>query len=705
MLMVVCPLLNYNLMLDFIWKYKYVCFLFIFSVFIYSCFLISNPKIFFETERILKYADDIQVELKESFNDKNLLLVGIEFDDTISYQQIRDLDSVYQIIKDDSLVSIERSIFSDKRMIFSGLFFHSFNVLNINDISAYNNSIKKLITKPSLFLSDNFKSLFFIIEIKNGVNEQLQNNIINKIKKNFYLANPINVFVSGQIPSELYMQKKVVSELILLTILSAVFCFLILWIFTLNIRFVILTLLSVLFSIVISMSVSQLIYGGIELVMIIMPAIIFIVCVSDLMHLINNDNITHDNKFEFFKQKIKNIGIPVGLTSLTTAIGFLSFCFSEVLPITRFGIITTIGILISLSIILVSYAICVDLNLHLFKGNKKLNILINDFISSIIRFNNKLYLRIIIISMILFSFYGIAKISVDNYLTDEVNKKSKLFKEMSFFNENFGGIKPISFKIAITDDVDINQLIEFENFLENKGFSLDLSINRLIDNPELVSRKLFKKITKDIYKIQTRMPDIGSRESFLVFNEVKQKAKALNLDLKMGGAGYLFDQVSNKLTKEILYGLLIAILTIGILFIIINDFNIRYFIVALIPNVFPILVAIGILCMSDFYFSLSNAFIFAIVFGLIVDDSIHILSSYRFNIKKGMDKEKAIEKSLTITARAVIKTTIIVIVSLIPLLMSEFKSVSQLSIITILSAIIAIIFDLIYLPKLIRKLL
>ena len=48
---------------------------------------------------------------------------------------------------------------------------------------------------------------------------------------------------------------------------------------------------------------------------------------SDLMHLINNDNITHDNKFEFFKQKIKNIGIPVGLTSLTTAIVFFKFLF------------------------------------------------------------------------------------------------------------------------------------------------------------------------------------------------------------------------------------------------------------------------------------------------------------------------------------------------------------------------------------------
>ena len=58
-----------------------------------------------------------------------------------------------------------------------------------------------------------------------------------------------------------------------------------------------------------------------------------------------------------------------------------------------------------------------------------------------------------------------------------------------------------------------------------------------------------------------------------------------------------------------------------------------------------------------------------------------------------------------ITARAVVKTTIIVIVSLLPLMLSDFKSVSQLSIITIVSAIIAIIFDLIYLPNLIRRFL
>jgi len=109
--------------------------------------------------------------------------------------------------------------------------------------------------------------------------------------------------------------------------------------------------------------------------------------------------------------------------------------------------------------------------------------------------------------------------------------------------------------------------------------------------------------------------------------------------------------------------------------------------------------------LGGFYFSLSNAFIFAIIFGLIVDDSIHIISSYKFNIKRGLNHQLAIEKSLNFTGRAVIKTTIVIIITLIPLLFSEFNSISQLGFLTIISAIIAIIFDLIYLPKLIGKLL
>ena len=692
-------------MLNFVWKYKFILYILIFIFFINSLISILNPKIFFETERILKYADDIQIELKESFNDKNLLLLGLEFEEEISFEKMKSLDSSYQNIKNDSLIKLERSLFSEKRMIFSGLFFHSFNVLNLATKQDFLESIKRIKEKSAFFLSDDQKKMFFILEMKEDLESSTQENLVKKLKANFSDQNPKQIYVSGQIPSELYMQENVVKELFYLTFLSALFCCIVLWFFTMNLKFVLLTLISVIFSIVISISISQFIYGGIELVMIIMPAILFIVCVSDLMHLINDSKIMAKSKIEFFKKKVKNIGVPVALTSLTTAIGFLSFCFSDVLPITRFGFITTLGIVISLFIILVSYAICVDLNFHQLKGNDWANKKIKNFISNISNIKSRFSYYSILSLMIFLMVFGVKNLKVDNYLTDEVNKSSSLFQEMSFFNENFGGIKPITFKIPIEKNVVINQLLDFENFLIDKNFSLDFSLNRLVDNPEMVTKSLLKKITKEKYKIQSRMNDVGSKISFAIFEEIKNKADSLDIALKIGGAGYLFDQVSNKLTLEILYGLIFAILSIGFLFVLINRFNLKYFFVALAPNILPILVTIGILCFFGFYFSLSNAFIFAIVFGLIVDDSIHILSSYRFNIKRGLEKEDAIKQSLDITARAVVKTTIIVIVSLLPLMLSDFKSVSQLSIITIVSAIIAIIFDLIYLPNLIRRFL
>ena len=86
-------------MLNFVWKYKFILYILIFIFFINSLISILNPKIFFETERILKYADDIQIELKESFNDKNLLLLGLEFEEEISFEKMKSLDSSYRIHK------------------------------------------------------------------------------------------------------------------------------------------------------------------------------------------------------------------------------------------------------------------------------------------------------------------------------------------------------------------------------------------------------------------------------------------------------------------------------------------------------------------------------------------------------------------------------------------------------------------------------
>ena len=688
-------------MISFIWKYKYVLFVFIVLVFILSITQLRNTNIYSESERILKYAEDVELDYSKSNNEKNLFLVGLEYPDSISFDEFLSLNTLHGQLEGNEFVKKVRSIFNDERVNNSGLIPISNKILNLKNRIGYEKSLERIMKNKSTYLSSDFRKLLFLVETNDSLNHQ-QNQEFIEILKNSFEDSSKKVYVSGQTRNELYIQSKVKEELLFVTLLSTLLCCLVLWFFTSNFRFVVLTLLSVLISVTISFYVSHLLFGGIELVMIIMPAIIFIVCISDMMHLLNN-KFNPKKKKKYFVNQIRKVGNPVALTSFTTSIGFLSFCFSDVLPILRFGIVTTIGVFVSLFIVLIFYAICVDKIEKIGTLNSKRDEKLNDFLYRIIHLKYNWKHTVLLIIMTGLATFGVCNFEVNNYATDELNKKSVVYKEMQFFNDDFGGYKPIVFNIKDNEDIDIDKIIQLEKYIVSQDYFLDFSINGMFQNPNKISKSLYKKYTKDGYRIKSRMKDIGSNKSLLKVNKIKNKAEELNLNLKVGGRGYLFDQVSNTLTYEIIFGLFIAILIIGLLFLILNDFNFRYFFIALIPNIFPILVCIGIMSFTGFYFSLSNAFIFAIIFGLIVDDSIHILSSFRFNMKRGLSKLESINETLSITARAVLKTTIIVIVSLLPLLISDFKSVYQLSLLTIISAILALIFDLIYLPMIIRK--
>ena len=692
-------------MIKFVWQHKYTLLFFIIICFGFSIFKLKDPTIFYDSERILQFADDIEIEKDENINSSNLFLVGVEYEKSIQFENIIKLQAVHYNLIDDKNIALTQSVFNDISLINMNFFLPFIADKKIKNKEDFNVFIGKIKKKESLFISNDQRKLFFIIELKSDLGEDFNKNFISNLEKNFNELGASAVYITGQVKAELYIKDKVIKELIYITFFSAFLCCLVLWFFSRNLKFVCIVITSVLFSILISFMISQVLFEGIELVMIIMPAILFIVCISDFMHLVNDNGDTKKSKLEYFKFQINNIGKPVALTSITTAIGFLSFCFSNVLPISRLGLITTIGIVISLFIILITYAICIDLNLHIIKGKKALNSKINNLISGFINFQKSKKSFPLIILMFFLCLFGINYFEINNHVNDEFNKSSSLYKEMQFFDKNFGGYKQVSFNIKITDNIELDSVIELENKIKSLGFTIDFSLFGSFKDLKSINKNYLKEIKEKQISIKSRMPDIGSKKSIILIDEIKQIARDLNIKMQVKGNGYLFDKLSDKITLEILFGLMIAILTICLLFLIISNFNFKYLLIILIPNTFPIFVCVGLMSLGSFYFSLSNAFIFAIIFGLIVDDSIHIITSYRFNIIRKLNKKEAIDKSLRITGKAVIKTTMIIIVTLIPLLFSEFNSISQLGLLTIVSAVIAVIFDLIYLPKLIRSLL
>ena len=671
-------------MIKSLWKYKYLFLSLISVLFLVSLNNLSGLKIFYESERIIELSNESQDIIDKSLDDKNLILLAIEFQDSVKYQDLLDLSNVCLKLSKDQNTKSVRSIFNERVLIKSSVIPFAIKILNIDNYDKYKTSLLKIKKYGSKFASDDLHSFLFIIKSKDLDSDEQKRYYLNKLEKEFS-QNNIKVYITGQIKSEIYMQDNVTKELLLFIILSSILCSLVLYFYLGNIKLVLINFISVSISLILSFSLSNKLFGGIELVMILIPAIVFIITISDFMHLLNSDKL-YKNKFRSFKTQLEKIGVPVFITSLTTAIGFLSFMFSSLIPLFRFGVITTITIFISLFVIVILYSLIINFSIN---KNIKNNHFLDDLIFSIIHLK-KSYSYILLSSFLVLSFLAFNNFKVNNFLTDEINKNSNLYTDINFFDTEFGGIKPVTF-IVKNENPSISSLDSLKEIILNHNFVIDFSFND------------FSKPDNNDYLIKARIKDIGSSQSAVIFDDILVKSKALSLDLEIAGVGFLFDKISNKMTFEIIFGLIAAVIIIGLVFVLLNNFNWYYFPISLIPNILPLMSTIGLLSIFGFYFSLSNAFILAIVFGLIVDDSIHIINAYSMSRKKGFSIQESISHCQAYTYKAVIKTSVVIIFTLFPLLFSEFKSISQLSIITIIAAVIALLFDIIYLPKLLIK--
>ena len=671
-------------MIKVLWKYKYIFLSLILVLLLVSLNNISGLKIFYESERIIELSNESQDIIDKSLDDKNLILLAVEFQDSVKYQDLLDLSNVSLKLSKDQNTKSVRSIFNERVLIKSSVIPFAVKIFDIDNYDKYKSSLSKIKKYGSKFATEDLNSFLFIIKSKDLDSEEQKRSYLNKLEKEFSQQN-IKVYITGQIKSEIYMQDNVTKELLLFIILSSILCSLVLYFYLGNIKLVLINFISVCISLIFSFSLSNKLFGGIELVMILIPAIVFIITISDFMHLLNSDKL-YKNKFRSFKTQLEKIGMPVFITSLTTAIGFLSFMFSSLIPLFRFGVITTITIFISLFVIVILYSLIIDFNIN---KNIKNNHFLDDLIISIVHLK-KSYSYVLLASFLVLSFLAFNNFKVDNFITDEINKNSDLYTDINFFDREFGGIKPITF-IVKNENPSFSSLDTLKQIILNHNFVIDFSFND------------FSKPENNEYLIKARMKDIGSSQSAVIFDDILIKSKDLSLDLEIAGVGFLFDKISNKMTFEIILGLILAIIIIGLVFVLLNNFNWYYFPISLIPNILPLLTTIGLLSIFGFYFSLSNAFILAIVFGLIVDDSIHIINAYSMSRNRGLSIQESISHCQMYTYKAVIKTSVVIIFTLFPLLFSEFKSISQLSIITIIAAVIALIFDIIYLPKMLVK--
>ena len=676
-----------------IWNHKNTLLLVTLSLMCLCLSQLKELKVFFESERIIEEIskNKFDTDFKPShINDENIFFVILKSDSTLQYEHAKYLNDRITKVKKLSSVRQVLSLFNEKTIKSPSIIPIPRNKLKLKSQSSFETSIDT----QSKFLSDDLKSTFFLVETHN-INRMQSEDLILEIQ-NIFSNEKTRITFAGRVPSEIYFQKNVLQEFIYLSIISCILCLIIMYIFTKNLKLVLVSLVCVLSTIILCLSLSQLLFGGIELFMIISPAIIFIVTVSDIMHLVNNQNENPINKEELFMSQMKKIGVPVLITSVTTMISFFTFILIDITPLSRFGFITGVGVIFALFLSVLAFSFAVE---YKFSDSKSFDLVDKILSKTIHSFKSKFnHYFLATLTCLFISVVYVGSVNVDNYLLDELNEKSDFYQQSKFFDENFGGIKPFTMVIEAENSKQLDK-VKFREFLEENNIDIDLSNDSKINKQ--IFNYLFKEKTNDLI-FSCRVPDLGSKNSKDLYNKIQGFDK--NINVQFFGIGYLFDITSDALTKNLIYGMMIAILSVGIIFFLIYGFKLKYFLLGIVPNILPLVMTIGIITFcSNFYLSLSNAFIFTVAFGLIIDDSIHIINSYIFSIKSGKTNNKSIAYVQQKTGRAIIKTTIIVLFCLLPLLVSQFKSVSQLSLITTISAAIALIFDLALLPRFLSR--
>ena len=88
-------------MIKFIWRYKYLFLSFILSLFVLSIININGLRIFYDSERIIELSNESKDIIDKSLDDKNLILLAVEFNDSIKYQDLLDLSSISKDISKD----------------------------------------------------------------------------------------------------------------------------------------------------------------------------------------------------------------------------------------------------------------------------------------------------------------------------------------------------------------------------------------------------------------------------------------------------------------------------------------------------------------------------------------------------------------------------------------------------------------------------
>lgn len=688
--------------------------------------------------------------------DDNFLLIAVENDSSVFKMDfLKAFDVLSRSSKTLPYVTESISLTSAFYPLKTGMGYIRIPVIRFDDPSKYEEDWKK-IQEDKLFINSlinkEASSLVLALETEDKLDYKQSKELLSAVR----LQLKENGFEKYHMLGRTFFYESLINmqrdELAFTTISATVLVFLVLFLVYRRIWIVVISLFSILLALLLFMGLLAVLGKELTVLAAFYPILLLIVGTSDVVHIMD-DYLTKVQKGiekdKAMLQTIREVGVSTLLTSVTTAIGFASLLTSKSSSVSGFGIDAAIGVLTAfVTVIFFTCSVLLLTNKKYLVPKKKPT---GNWPKAMIAVNTftKKYSRHILLLSLLFvgiCVYGMTLINTNYQIQNSFPKNSKIANDFVFFQENYAGFRPLEVAVKAQGDYRITdfalateiekvvqqmkaippiQNVQSVNMLYkglHKANNLNKSAYFVLPEQEKTFVSYQKEIKKGARKqyakfvnsaetktrIRAKVLDVGLDTVTTVYEDlthfIKTNTDSTKVSFKLTGTGILLDKNSFYVKDSLIQGLLMGLLLVAIIMALLFK-NAKLLIISLLPNMLPLLFASALLGFLDIPLEATISVVFAIVFGIAVDDTIHFLGRYKVGLANGKTKEEAIAITFDETGRALVITTITLFLGFLVLLFSEHMPSVTIGLLVSVTLVTALVLDLLLLPVLLRKFL
>ena len=478
------------------------------------------------------------------------------------------------------------------------------------------------------------------------------------------------------------------------------------------------------------------------------PTIILTLAVADSIHILVSMFFSMRqgmSKKEAISESLRINLQPIFLTSITTAIGFLSMNFSDAPPFRDLGNIVAVGVMFAFFFSVLFLPALISLLPVRIKPTRDVKTHMMDrFADFVVKGRKTIFWAAL--CFILLMIAGLSRIDFDDRFVEYFDDRYTFRTDTDFVTENMTGIYNVSYSLGaggaemVSDPAYLVKVDDFALwYREQKGV---LHVNTITDTMKRLNRNMHGD--DDNYYRLPRSKELAAQYLLLyelslpygldLNNQINVKRSATRFDVTVDnlsttellrleeraqqwlrdntpehmwfhGASptIMFSHIAKRNIKSMLLGTGLALVLISaILAVALRSLKIG--IVSLIPNLIPAFMAFGLWGMLFKHVGLALSVVTAMSLGIVVDDTVHFLSKYlRARREHGLSLEESVRYSFRTVGTALWITSMIIVAGFTVLTYSGFSLNSDMGLLTAIAIVFALLADFLFLPTLLMK--